>query len=113
MGFLSTWGPVGPSIGQTANAAEIVQSRMELSGFGVCAFVWALVEVLVRILLQIGDRLVEGRVDTTGVAADDPVDEGGGLVEILCGGQQVGVLPDSVASIRADGLRQALPQHRG
>lgn len=43
--------------------------------------------------LEFGDRFV----DTAGVAADDTVDKGGRVVEIVSGGQQVRVLPDGVA----------------
>lgn len=46
--------------------------------------------------LEFGDRFV----DTAGVAADDTVDKGGRVVEIVSGGQQVRVLPDGVAGVR-------------
>lgn len=49
--------------------------------------------------LEFGDRFV----DTAGVAADDTVDKGGRVVEIVSGGQQVRVLPDGVAGVHADG----------
>src|SRR6478752_9657995 len=64
------------------------------------------------VLLQVGDRLVDGLVHAGGVAADHPVDEARRLVEIFGVGQQVGVLPDRVAGVGADGLREALPQNR-
>src|SRR3982074_727700 len=61
------------------------------------------------LLLESGD----GLVDAAGVSADDPVDEAGRLVEVLGGGQQIGVLPDGVALVDAGGLGQALPQRPG
>jgi hypothetical protein len=56
----------------------------------------------VAVLLEFGDRLD----DSAGVAADDPVDEAGRLVEIIRAGQQIRVLPDRLAGVATGGLLQ-------
>src|SRR5205807_4830028 len=58
---------------------------------------------------ELGDRLV----DTAGVAADDPVDEGGRVIEIVRTGQQIRVLPHRVAGVEPGSLSESLPEHGG
>ena len=60
------------------------------------------------------EEVLDGLVDVVGLgrSAGDPRDEGGRVVDVVARRHGVGVLPEGVALLVADGIRHGLP-HRG